>query len=165
MKCRVCHRNLKNLLAIQKGIGPVCERKEAWKGERQREETGDVHIQYDGGPIFIERMAAETLDHKGDLAYLKHPASGIRTNVPSIMVKHSPAGFNFGYAGSGPADFSLNVCLMFCRHAEDAYRLYQDFKFKFVATDTGDRLEIPREEIENFIQSNGAELNGHIRKR
>ena len=34
----------------------------------------------------------------------------VRTNVPHLVVHHSPSGFEFGYAGSGPADLALNVC-------------------------------------------------------
>lgn len=158
MKCRICHRQLKNPVAIREGIGPVCKSRQLVKSGKENPETGDIHVPYDGGPIFIERIAAESLDRSGNLAYLKHAASGIKTNVPSIMVKHSPTGFNFGYAGSGPADFSLNVMLMFCRHAEDAYRLYQYFKVSFVAMDTGDRLEIPRSAIEDFLKQNSAPI-------
>jgi len=32
------------------------------------------------------------------------------TNVPHLVVHHSPDGFEFGYGGSGPADLALNVC-------------------------------------------------------
>ena len=33
----------------------------------------------------------------------------VGTNVPWTVVKNSPYGFNFGYGGSGPADFALNI--------------------------------------------------------
>lgn len=158
MQCRICHRQLKNPVTINEGIGPVCKRKNLVRSQSEKAESGDVHVPYDGGAIFIERMDAESLDQSGNLAYRKHPASGIRTNVPRIMTKHSPTGFNFGYAGSGPADFSLNVMLMFCQHADDAYRLYQYFKVRFVSIDTGDRLEIPRSAIEDFLKQNSAPI-------
>ena len=31
------------------------------------------------------------------------------TNVPRIVVHHSPAGFEWGYRGSGPSDLALNI--------------------------------------------------------
>lgn len=31
------------------------------------------------------------------------------TNVPAIVRHHSPTGYEWGYGGSGPADFALNV--------------------------------------------------------
>ena len=33
----------------------------------------------------------------------------VSTNVPSIVTYHSPTGFEWGYAGSGPADLALNL--------------------------------------------------------
>ncbi len=32
------------------------------------------------------------------------------TNIPHLVTHHSPDGFNWGYAGSGPADLALNIC-------------------------------------------------------
>lgn len=31
------------------------------------------------------------------------------TNVPHYCIQHSPDGFSWGYGGSGPADFALNI--------------------------------------------------------
>ena len=31
------------------------------------------------------------------------------TNVPHLVTHHSPAGYEWGYGGSGPADLALNV--------------------------------------------------------
>lgn len=74
------------------------------------------------------------------------------TNVPRLIVHHSPDGFNFGYAGSGPADLALNWLEWFLRSylkwtAEEhtvvkchkgvcfhtAWVLHQEFKQKFIA--------------------------------
>lgn len=165
--CRICKRPLKNPNAIALGIGPVCARKNGLTGLKsvQRKEYDDDQIQpYDGGNVWIERTPAQTLFPRGQNSYsiqpATHAASGIRTNVPRQIYKHSPTGYNFGYGGSGPSDFALNVMLLFCQQAEDAYRLYQQFKFKFVAVGGGEseRLEIPRQEIEKFLLENGAAL-------
>jgi hypothetical protein len=88
-------------------------------------------------------------------------AGGVRTNVPRMEYRHSPTGFNFGYAGSGPADFALNIMLMFCKRREDAYRIYQQFKFKFVATGTTDRLVIAYDDIAQFVQEQ-CEFKNHL---
>lgn len=37
------------------------------------------------------------------------------TNVPYLVVHHSPTGFAWGYNGSGPSDLGLNVGEYFCR--------------------------------------------------
>jgi len=60
--------------------------------------------------------------------------NGIITNVPRRITKHSPDGFEWGYCGSGPADFALNI--LSCYIGEQEARsggLYQDFKREFVS--------------------------------
>lgn len=46
--------------------------------------------------------------------------------------KHSPTGFGWGYAGSGPAQLSLAI-LVEIIGVEKARIFYQDFKWAFVA--------------------------------
>lgn len=48
-------------------------------------------------------------------------------------VRHSPTGFNWGYAGSGPADLARSI-LWDCLGREPDTSLYQAFKAQFVAT-------------------------------
>lgn len=51
----------------------------------------------------------------------------------SLQVRnHSPSGFNWGYAGSGPAQLALAILLEVIPR-DYAERLYQDFKFDFIA--------------------------------
>jgi hypothetical protein len=49
------------------------------------------------------------------------------------VVNHSPDGFDWGYGGSGPAQLALAIALRFCRPST-AVRLYQEFKWQFIAT-------------------------------
>lgn len=154
MKCRRCNRTLKREPYRSLGIGKICQSKESADRERASQETGDIIVPYDGGDIWIERLACPSYDEKGQLTIMKHSCSGIKTNVQRTEIFHSPSGFNFGYGGSGPADFALNVLLMFT-NKETAYSLHQDFKWKYVAADGSDaeKLTIPRAEILRFIQS------------
>ena len=72
------------------------------------------------------------------------------TNVPRIVVHHSPDGFEYGYGGSGPSDLALNILEGVIReHFPDfvptvrcwdgnmvtatAWGLYQQFKIDFIA--------------------------------
>lgn len=156
--CRKCGRVLKNPVAILKGIGPVCERKEGYlvTSKDQHEGNNDVIIGYDGGDIFIERLGKN-----GE----QTTVSGCRTNIPLQNDTKSPTGYNFGYSGSGPACFAMNVCLLFFKHAADAYEHYQEFKRKFVAGhNEGDpnRLDIPRAAILSFMEERGIELREGI---
>jgi hypothetical protein len=53
---------------------------------------------------------------------------------PSLRLrKHSPTGFCWGYAGSGPAQLSLALLLAAGVPADDALQLYQLFKARHVA--------------------------------
>lgn len=47
------------------------------------------------------------------------------------VVNHSPDGFNWGYGGSGPAQLSLAILLLYWPK-NMATKYYQDFKFKFI---------------------------------
>lgn len=71
-----------------------------------------------------------------------------QTNVPHLIVQHSPTGFEWGYGGSGPADLALNICHAVMRYLADELRvgevfddrrphpatvqMYQDFKSQFL---------------------------------
>lgn len=138
--CRRCNRVLKTQPWADLGIGKICSAKEAADAGEKASSTGDVIVPYDGGDIFIERLGGDE-------------ASGVRTNVPHKIKKHSPTGMNFGYGGSGPADFALNTLLMFTDEAT-ASKMYQTFKFEYVAVRSEPRLEIPRQTIINFINAN-----------
>ena len=67
----------------------------------------------------------------GDAVCSRGP-DGIKTNIPRRIIYHSPDGFEWGYGGSGPADFALNILSVYIGE-EEARRYYQDFKFTFVA--------------------------------
>jgi Family of unknown function (DUF6166) len=50
------------------------------------------------------------------------------------IVNHSPTGFCWGYAGSGPAQLALAILLDHLNgDRERALSLYQEFKFKVIA--------------------------------
>ena len=79
--------------------------------------------------------------------------NGIVTNIPRRITKHSPDGFEWGYGGSGPADFALNILSVFIgEEAARAGGLYQDFKWDFVATLPEEGGIIQREEILLWIE-------------
>jgi hypothetical protein len=57
------------------------------------------------------------------------------------VVNHSPDGFDWGYGGAGPAQLALAIALLFCRPST-AVRLYQEFKWHFIATCPSDGFEL-----------------------
>lgn len=79
------------------------------------------------------------------------------TNVPQRIIDHSPTGFAWGYGGSGPADFALNVLSLFV--GEDAaYPLHQDFKWDFIASLPETGGTIAKSDILEWIASKGVEI-------
>jgi hypothetical protein len=49
------------------------------------------------------------------------------------LFNHSPTGFEWGYAGSGPAQLALAILADVLRDDDRAVRLHQRFKFKVIA--------------------------------
>ena len=50
------------------------------------------------------------VDIKEHGVVLKTDANGTQwTNVPQLVVYHSPTGYSWGYGGSGPGDLALNI--------------------------------------------------------
>ncbi len=91
---------------------------------------------------------------------------GVITNVPHLVVQHSPSGFEWGYGGSGPADLALNVCQWYLIHIgyrgeksqcydgncfSLAFVLHQRFKSEFIATAPREGITIPIERIAEWF--------------
>jgi len=64
-------------------------------------------------------------------------------------IRHSPTGFEWGYAGSGPADLALSILWNFLGK-EPSRILYMDFKTRFVAR-WKDKWEITEQQIKDWI--------------
>lgn len=56
-----------------------------------------------------------------------------RLNPRHDLRNHSPDGFEWGYGGSGPAQLALALVADATGDDDLAQRVYQDFKFRFVA--------------------------------
>jgi hypothetical protein len=97
------------------------------------------------------------------------------TNVPHLCTQHSPSGFEWGYAGSGPADLALNIVewylrtrgftggRMFCWRGQCftlAWRLHQEFKFTFLANMPKSGGRISYAEIDRFVRDR--EVEGYL---
>jgi hypothetical protein len=80
-----------------------------------------------------------------------------RTNVPHKYVWHSPDGFEWGYGGSGPADFALNALALFLDPGTARF-LHQDFKWAFIAALPPEGGIIEPGVIVEWIQSKKAEV-------
>ena len=73
---------------------------------------------------------------------------------------HSPDGFNWGYAGSGPAQLALAILLEITNDEETALAHYQDFKFEVIAAIPSQESdwEIEENKIIAWLQARGVTL-------
>ncbi|MDB5309118.1 MAG: hypothetical protein JWO38_3320 [Gemmataceae bacterium] len=78
-----------------------------------------------------------------DGSYLLPPRYDLRN--------HSPDGFEFGYAGSGPSQLALALLADALGDDERAQDHYQSFKFKVIARLEGDRFELSEEDIRRTV--------------
>ena len=150
--CRVCGRLLTDPRSITKTLGPICAR----NGDHTTE-NGDDDVP--GDFTLFEPMNEGIILRRDD--------RGVWTNVPHVVTHHSPTGYEFGYAGSGPADLALNIVeIMLNRLGSSgervtcwrgdcwalAYALHQEFKFQFIASAPRAGLVIPYVEVEQWIR-------------
>jgi len=67
------------------------------------------------------------------------------------VVRHSPDGFEWGYAGSGPADLAFSILCDLLPESE-AEQLYQDFKWDVIATLPRDGAVIAAADVLEWVE-------------
>ena len=81
--------------------------------------------------------------------------------APSLAIRrHSPTGFEWGYAGSGPAQLALALLLHATGDAELSERLYQRFKGRYVAGWRRSDWQITADEIRAWVADVEATIEG-----
>jgi len=68
------------------------------------------------------------------------------------IVRHSPTGMEWGYAGSGPADLALSILVDVFGRAELADLYYMEFKFEYVAAWLDDEWVVTSNEIDEWLR-------------
>lgn len=140
--CRVCGKPLTVPSHIEAGIGPICAANLAAAEDGHEVEEPDLWFDKDERDIVCKRVVVEGKDYKRQF------------NFPHRVVRHSPTGMNWGYGGSGAADFALNALLMFIS-LEKAENIYQSFKWQFVTKIPYEGGTIKGSEILKFLKDNG----------
>lgn len=140
--CSICKRPLTDKESIDRGMGPIC----AGHQFRDLDITARENFsdEYDNEIPFAKGFVMKRAGKVGATDVARTPI----TNVPHLVVHHSPDGFEFGYGGSGPADLALNACQLYLTMTgyvgqktkcfdgncwSLAWALHQDFKKDFVA--------------------------------
>ncbi len=165
MICKVCKRPLSDPKSIDRGMGEICA------GHSLSERGGDIAKRvsfedvYSDEFIFGEAFVMKRAGKPTDADHARHAI----TNVPHLVVHHSPSGFEFGYAGSGPADLALNAVQYYlnivgyvgaktkCYDGSCwtlAWNLHQDFKRAFIAGAPHEGARIPFAKIDAWMEQN-----------
>lgn len=89
---------------------------------------------------------------KGGRVYVSVDADGTGRDVRPLPIRHdlrnhSPAGFEWGYGGSGPAQLALALCADALGDDQGALAVYQEFKRCVLVGLMGDRWELTVEEV------------------
>jgi len=159
--CSRCKKPLSNPISVNAGMGPVCRghRGDDMDNTCKRDKFSDGEID-----DFISLRQALVLGRSSDD---RDEVGTCLTNVPHLVVHHSPNGFEFGYGGSGPADLALNVCQFYL--VSTGYRgektecfdgicfslafiLHQEFKRAFIECAPHQGITIPWVEIEHWFE-------------
>lgn len=138
--CMVCGRQIKDPISIKRGMGPICYARYMAELDKKEQE---------------EEKQLELLPFDDDII-CRRTLNGPQFNIPQRFVKHSPSGMEWGYGGSGPADFALNILALFVG-LEKAEELYQEFKSRFVATLPFEGGVIKKTDIINWLKEKGIE--------
>ena len=140
--CRPQTRQLKNKTSMELGMGAVCRKKRGANKAAQRE-------------LFEKFEAIKDFD--SDIVLWREADGTAAVNINQRIIKHSPAGFNWGYGGSGPAELALNILSIFIgQEAAERGGLYQDFKDKFIVPMPKQGGVIRRKDILSWIKEKGA---------
>lgn len=87
----------------------------------------------------------------GDVRLWRDEQGVAHANVPHALIVHSPTGFEWGYAGSGPADLALNILLAVSGDPEWSKRQHQHFKEQFLAALPSEGGTITKKELDEYV--------------
>jgi hypothetical protein len=169
--CELCKRPLTDPKSVAAGMGPIC------RGHAGTNQSGDRMTDTAQRTEFIDVFyglipfsQAFVMHRNGNPGDADNERSVVVTNVPHLVVHHSPSGFEFGYGGSGAADLALNACQLYLNQVNYsglktkcydgtcwklAWYLHQEFKREFIADVNWRRgATIPFEKIETWFNAN-----------
>lgn len=140
--CLKCNKKLSLTESVVRGMGKICAQQADREASLNAANGGDIiDLAFDPNTQNIRFY----MDQEGRRHF----------NIYQAIKMHSPSGMAWGFAGSGPADFALNIVEMFMREFErpvtlpysktaklcpSTWRLHQDFKDRFllhIASDGG----------------------------
>jgi len=169
--CERCKRPLTDPKSVAVGMGPIC------RGHSNTSDKGttmnDIAKRAEFTDVFyalIPFSQALVLQRNGNPGDADNDRSVVVTNVPHLVVHHSPDGFEFGYGGSGAADLALNACQLYLNQVNYsgqktkcydgqcwklAWMLHQEFKREFIERVNWRKgATIPFEKLDTWFTAN-----------
>lgn len=147
-RCFRCNRILKDPESVNRGYGPNCYQKVSGIPPKRKRSAS-------AGRTHKSRSAIPPLPmHMDDVVCRRSFDGTALVNIPHLVKKHSPSGFEWGYGGSGPAELALNIVTVYAGQAK-AELCYQAFKWDFIACMPEDGGTITKEEIQNWLRKRG----------
>lgn len=142
-KCARCRRPLTAEQSLNRHLGPVCYGKSALDLAKESNGTDAFDLAWDAA-------TGDVVCRRDEVTGLLHFNIGLLDNT----VKQG--GFEWGYEGTGPAMFALNILLWFGVPLAEAQRggNYQNFKREFVARLPKEGGTIPGPAIRAWIAEN-----------
>lgn len=152
--CSICGCKLTDPNSVERGIGPICA-----NSNLSHTETATRTRQ------IADHYIAIPIKHNGLI--LRRDENGVSTNVPHLIIEHSPTGYEFGYGGSGPADLALNVVEVLLRHIgyegprmpcldgscfQMAWSMHHDFKWRFLCAVQRSGATIPYADMIDWVK-------------
>lgn len=162
--CARCKKPLTDPKSIEAGMGAIC------RGHKnQGDRMSDTANRTEFADKFYELISfSEAFTMHRNIDGSDHTV--VVTNVPHLVVHHSPDGFEFGYGGSGAADLALNACQLYLNIIQYsgtktkcfdgncwklAWFLHQEFKREFIqGVNWRKGATIPFEKMDRWFQTN-----------
>ena len=120
---------------------------EKWLRDLPFPEPADSNLRYTGRYTSARTVTVAYQDENGQR---QNEALPPRTD----LVDHSPTGFSWGYAGSGPAQLALAILCHFSKDDQYAIRHYQDFKSEVISRIRRNQWTMQGEQVSSWIADN-----------
>lgn len=91
-------------------------------------------------------------DSRGPIVVMVKDGERVELKPRFDLANHSPDGFEWGFAGSGPSQLALALCAEVLGDDTRALRIHQDFKFRLVAM-FGRTWSLSREDALRLMQN------------
>lgn len=115
----------------------------------QYHKDSNVKVYY-RAPEILENFWKE---REGNVILCRDAKGNTHTNIPILVIYHSPTGIEWGYAGSGPSDLALNILFVYLQNIFYALAYHQDFKAKYITNIPVDGGLIKKEDIIKYLCS------------